>query len=58
MIEHAVRLGGYSLITLWVLIVGAALADRYDLAPGFVAVSGFLLGVAYAFAALWEAPDA
>ena len=52
-----ITVAGYSLVTLWVLIVGAALADRYGVGAGPIAVGGFLLGVLFLFAVLKTAPE-
>ncbi|MCC7369661.1 MAG: hypothetical protein IT306_14625 [Chloroflexi bacterium] len=42
----------YSLCAVLVIVVGSALADWYQISAGYVALGGFLLGVAFALA-LW-----
>jgi hypothetical protein len=51
-----IAVAGYSLVTLWVLLIGAAVADRYALGAGYVLVSGFVLGIAFMFAVVEAAP--
>lgn len=52
-----IAIAGYSLVTLWILIIGAAVADRYAVSAGPVAVCAFLLGVVFLLAVLKTAPE-
>ena len=42
----------YGMCAVLVIVVGSALADRYQISAGYVAVGGFLIGVAFTLA-LW-----
>ena len=52
-----IAVAGYSLLALWVLIIGAALADHFGISSGYVAVFAFLLGVTFMFAVVDKAPE-
>lgn len=52
-----IAIAGYGLVTLWVIIIGAAVADHYRLGAGPVMVFGFLLGVTFLFSVLKTAPE-
>lgn len=52
-----IAIAGYSLVALWVLLIGSAVADRYAVGAGPIAVGGFLLGVLFLFAVLKTAPE-
>jgi hypothetical protein len=52
-----IAVAGYSLVALWVLIIGAAVAERYAISSGYVAIGAFLLGVTFFYAVLDAAPE-
>jgi hypothetical protein len=52
-----IAVAGYSLVTLWILIIGSAIADHYGVRAGLVAVWAFLLGVLFLLAVLKTAPE-